>query len=192
MESKKEIMFVLRAQTGDKEAYNQLLKSIQKQLYWHIWNLVGDKNLTEDILQEIFVLIYKKLHQLKQPELFRPWVYRITTRETFRMIKKEKLYDEIITDCELLENISVPEEEDTLDEEIRKRIHLLINKLSPASSTVISLHYIGQLTIYEVAQTLNISANTVKSRLSYGLKSLRENILSDKLISQEEGFFNVH
>jgi RNA polymerase sigma factor (sigma-70 family) len=108
------------------------------------------------------------------------------------MIKKEKLYDEIITDCELLENISVPEEEDTLDEEIRKRIHLLINKLSPASSTVISLHYIGQLTIYEVAQTLNISANTVKSRLSYGLKSLRENILSDKLISQEEGFFNVH
>jgi RNA polymerase sigma-70 factor (ECF subfamily) len=192
MESKKEIMFVLRAQTGDKEAYNQLLKSIQKQLYWHIWNLVSDKNLTEDILQEIFVLIYKKLHQLKQPELFRPWVYRITTRETFRMIKKEKLYDEIITDCELLENISVPEEEDTLDEEIRKRIHLLINKLSPASSTVISLHYIGQLTIYEVAQTLNISANTVKSRLSYGLKSLRENILSDKLISQEEGFFNVH
>ena len=192
MESKKEIMFVLRAQTGDKEAYNQLLKSIQKQLYWHIWNLVGDKNLTEDILQEIFVLIYKKLHQLKQPELFRPWVYRITTRETFRMIKKEKLYDEIITDCELLENISVPEEEDTLDEEIRKRIHLLINKLSPASSTVISLHYIGQLTIYEVAQTLNISANTVKSRLSYGLKSLRESILSDKLISQEEGFFNVN
>ena len=192
MESKKEIMFVLRAQTGDKEAYNQLLKSIQKQLYWHIWNLVSDKNLTEDILQEIFVLIYKKLHQLKQPELFRPWVYRITTRETFRMIKKEKLYDEIITDCELLENISVPEEEDTLDEEIRKRIHLLINKLSPASSTVISLHYIGQLTIYEVAQTLNISANTVKSRLSYGFKSLRENILSYKLISQEEGFFNVH
>jgi RNA polymerase sigma-70 factor (ECF subfamily) len=191
MESKKEIMFVLRAQTGDKEAYNQLLKSIQKQLYWHIWNLVGDKNLTEDILQEIFVLIYKKLHQLKQPELFRPWVYRITTRETFRMIKKEKLYDEIITDCELLENISVPEEE-TLDEEIKKRIHLLINKLSPASSMVISLHYIGQLTIYEVAQTLNISANTAKSRLSYGLKSLRESILSDKLISQEEGFFNVN
>jgi len=191
MESKKEIMFVLRAQTGDKEAYNQLLKSIQKQLYWHIWNLVSDKNLTEDILQEIFVLIYKKLHQLKQPELFRPWVYRITTRETFRMIKKEKLYDEIITDCELLENISVPEEE-TLDEEIKKRIHLLINKLSPASSMVISLHYIGQLTIYEVAQTLNISANTAKSRLSYGLKSLRESILSDKLISQEEGFFNVN
>jgi RNA polymerase sigma factor (sigma-70 family) len=107
------------------------------------------------------------------------------------MIKKEKLYDEIITDCELLENISVPEEE-TLDEEIKKRIHLLINKLSPASSMVISLHYIGQLTIYEVAQTLNISANTAKSRLSYGLKSLRESILSDKLISQEEGFFNVN
>lgn len=68
---------VLRAQAGDGEALDELLKAVEEPLYRYISRLVGERAAAEDILQEVFIHIYRKLGWLREPELFRPWAYRI-------------------------------------------------------------------------------------------------------------------
>lgn len=166
----KQILLVLRAQTGDLEAYNTLLKSIQTKVYWYIWKLLNDKSLADDILQEVFIKIFRKLSLLRQPEFFLPWVFRITTRELFRHLKKQRIKYESSLEEDSIDTYNI--EEDKADIDVEK-LARLIDKLSPASRAVITLHYNEEMTIKEISDVLEIPTGTVKSRLSYGLKMLR-------------------
>ena len=94
----KEILLVLRSQSGDKEAFDELLKSVQTQLWRYISSLVGDREISADILQEVFLILYRKIGWLHNPELFRAWAYRIASRESFRYLKKEARWREHIRD----------------------------------------------------------------------------------------------
>src|SRR5262249_57471397 len=85
-----EIWWTLRAQTGDREAFDQLFRLAQEPLYRYIFSLVGARALAEDILQEVFILIYRKIRWLREPELFRPWAYRIATREAFKHLTPQR------------------------------------------------------------------------------------------------------
>ncbi|MBO0726930.1 MAG: hypothetical protein J2P52_15105 [Blastocatellia bacterium] len=76
MESaKEEIWLILRAQAGDREAFDRLFRLLQEPLYRYIFSLTGARAMAEDILQEVFLLIYRKIRWLREPELLRPWVY---------------------------------------------------------------------------------------------------------------------
>lgn len=176
MIKKEQLLFILRAQTGDKEAYNKLLQSIEKSLYWYISHTLTDKSHTKDILQEVFIIIYKKLPKLRDPELFKPWAYRITTREIFRFIKKRKLLNEHPMENDYFDTSSIDSEIEVLDLAIINILFDVISFLPPASRTVITLHYKNNLSISEISEVLNISTGTVKSRLSYGLKVLRDRL----------------
>ena len=182
-----EIRWILRAQTGDKGALNELLKVIQEPLYRYIHNLVGQAHLAENIVQEVFLLIYRKVRWLREPELFRAWVYRIATREAVKHLRREKQWSEQIRDEEFLnmlpDSSSSPAylnssfaDADSIFERI-DNLSDYIARLSPASRVVIALHYQNELTLEEVAQVLGLSVGTVKSRLAYGLRTLRQNVL---------------
>ena len=69
---KQEIFWVLRAQSGDKTAFDELLKAVQQPLFRYIYRLVGERALAEDILQDVFIIIYRKIRWLENAELFRP------------------------------------------------------------------------------------------------------------------------
>ncbi len=168
-----EIFLVLRCQSGDREAFDQLLKSIEIRLWRYISNLTGGGDLADDILQEVFLIIYRKIGWLNDPHLFRPWVYRIATRETFRILKKRSNWREDVLDDSLLESVIQPEPAIDLDMRILKRI-------SPASRAVLMLHYLEELSLNETANILDISVGTVKSRLAYGLRRLREQVITQK------------
>ncbi len=86
---KQEMFWVLRAQTGDARAFDELLKSIQAALFRYIYRLVGEHAAAEDVLQEVFLIIYRKIRWLEKPRLFRAWAYRIASREAFKRLKSE-------------------------------------------------------------------------------------------------------
>src|SRR3972149_299071 len=81
---------ILLAQAGDRGALGELFQGIQQPLYDYLTRLLGNSHLAEDVLQEVFVLTWRKLSWLRDPDLFRPWVYRIASREGFRRLKKER------------------------------------------------------------------------------------------------------
>lgn len=174
MESdKQEIRWVLRAQAGDHAAFNELLRAVQMPLYRYIYSLIGEASLAEDILQEVFVLIYRKLGWLREPELFRAWAYRIASRETFKFLKREKRWKEQEREEELL--LAIPAAE-LLATDALMQLPQLVAQISPASRAVIVLHYLHELTLEEVAEVLGIAIGTVKSRLAYGLATLRQQL----------------
>jgi RNA polymerase sigma-70 factor, ECF subfamily len=172
---KQEIRWVLRAQAGDREALNELLKRMQEPLYRYIFSLTGDASLSEDILQDAFVLIYRKLGWLREPELFRAWSYRIANREAFKYLRRERRWKEHIRDEEVLSDIAVPPREEFASE-LAARLPQLMAHITPASRAVIVLHYLHEMTLDEVAAVLGLAVGTVKSRLAYGLASLRQQL----------------
>lgn len=173
MRPEQENWWVLRAQSGDREALDELLNIVQEPLYRYIYRLVGERHLAEDILQEVFILIYRKLSWLQEPSLFRSWAYRIASREAFKRLKRERRWTEQIRDEAVLEAIPTETPEEAATPELIEQLPSLIARVSPASRAVLILHYLHEIPLSEVASVLGIALGTAKSRLSYGLSTLR-------------------
>lgn len=181
---------VWRAQAGDREALEELLQSVETPLARYVSRLVGEKALAEDVLQEVFFRIYRKLGWLREPALFRPWAYRIATREAFKALKRERRWKEQVRDEAVL--LSLPAAPAApRDSELVGRLPQLVARLSPSSRAVLLLHYLHELPLEEVAAVLGVSAGTAKSRLSYGLAGLRrllaEEATNDALTKERKG-----
>ena len=102
--SKQEAQWVLRAQCGDREALELLLRGVQPSLRRYLMRLVGASS-ADDVLQEALILVSRKLKWLDVPEAFHPWVYRVASRAAFRHLKKEKRWSEQVRDEVVLDDL---------------------------------------------------------------------------------------
>jgi RNA polymerase sigma-70 factor, ECF subfamily len=159
---------VLRAQSGDREALDLLLQEIGPPLLRYVSRVTGDRALAEDVVQETMILIVRKIGWLYDPSLFRPWAYRIASREAFRALRRRRS----ITFEPLAEQAGPVEE--SVDPWLRERIATALDRLSPASRAVVTLHYMEEMSLSEIAAILDLTIGTVKSRLAYGLAQLRK------------------
>ena len=166
-----ETWLVLRSQTGDREALDLLLRGIQDDLARYITSLMTGSSDAPDVLQEVLLKIVRKMGTLRDPSLFRPWVFRIASREAFAKLRAEKEWQLLIDPDTDANEIGAETQDDSMVSSID--IPRLIEKLSLASRSVIALHYMEGLTQTEIATALGLSVGTVKSRLAYGLTQLR-------------------
>ena len=171
--SERESWWVLKAQSGDREALNELFRSVQDPLFRYIVSLVRDQHLAEDILQEVFIRIYRKLRWLREPEAFRAWTYQIASREAFRHLNRERRWTDQVRDEATLAAVPSDEHESEFQRELIESLPQLVGNLSPASRAVVVLFYLHEMSLAETAAVLDIPVGTVKSRLAYGLESLR-------------------
>lgn len=171
--SDRESWWVLQAQSGSHEALDELFKRVQEPLFRYIVSLVRDQHLAEDILQEVFIRIYRKLRWLREPEAFRAWTYQIASREAFRYLNRERRWSDQIRDEATLTALPAGEHDGEFPREIIEKLPQLVDQLSPASRAVVVLFYLHELSLVETAAVLDIPVGTVKSRLAYGLASLR-------------------
>jgi RNA polymerase sigma-70 factor (ECF subfamily) len=166
MADAQERRLVLRAQSGDREAFDQLLLDLGPRLLRYVTRVTGDAALAEDVVQETFIAIVRKISWLNDPSLFRAWAYRIASREAFRLLRKSRRYVEPVEELALHEEPTDPWQ--------RERLLASLEQLSPASRAVVTLHYLEEMPLAEVAAILDLPLGTVKSRLSYGLAQLRK------------------
>lgn len=110
--SRSESYWVIRAQCQDREALELLLRSTQPWLCPYLYRLVGQDH-ADDVLQEVLILVCRNLKWLHTPELFRPWVYRISNRAALRYLKREKHWQEQVRDESLLEELPASEDAST-------------------------------------------------------------------------------
>lgn len=171
--SKQEAQWVLRAQCNDREALESLLRSVQPVLYRYICGLVGPFH-ADDVLQDVLIVICRKLPWLRTPDVFRHWAYRIASRAALRHLNKERARPEQVQDESVsLEQLPVPT--------VRPSAEMLeglldVDCIPPASRAVLVLHFQQELTLPEVAAVLAIPLGTVKSRLASGLAALRNQV----------------
>ena len=172
--SRQEALWVLRAQCDDREALQLLLRSVQPMLYRYLCSMVGASS-ADDALQDVLIVLYRKLGSLHAPELFRAWAYRVACRAAFRYLRKDKHWSEQVRDESVLAGVPTPElapSSDLLQEVLN------MNEISPACRAVLILHFQEELSLQEVAAILAIPLGTVKSRLAYGLAAIRKKLKS--------------
>ena len=169
--SQRESWWMLQALSGSHEALNELFKSVEEPLFRYIVSLVRDQHQAEDILQEVFIRIYRKLSWLREPQAFRAWSYQIASREAFRYLNRERRWNKQVRDEATLAAVSIDERE--FSRELIESLPQLVERLSPASRAVVVLFYLHELSLIETAAVLDIPVGTAKSRLAYGLESLR-------------------
>jgi len=166
---RQEALWVLRAQYGDRDALEQLLEAVQPSLRRYLCGLVGDLD-ADDVLQEVLVLVYRRLGDLENPEVFRAWALRIASRAGYRYLEKRKRWPHQPDDEAPLENVPAPNDRPSdalLWDALRS------DAISPASRGVLVLHFQEGLSLPDVAAILDVPLGTVKSRLAYGLAALR-------------------
>jgi RNA polymerase sigma-70 factor (ECF subfamily) len=170
-------LIVARAIAGDREVLDDILTALQRPLYGYIARLLTDRDTAEDVLQEVLFRICRKIVWLRDPELLRPWAFRIASRECFRMLRSQKRRGEEMLDVDTPgtgAGQSIPQEWEP-------RLLDWVDELPPASRAVIVLHYLEELSLHEVAGVLEISPGTVKSRLAYGLARLRRHMAGTQM-----------
>lgn len=166
--SDQEELWVLRAQCDDRDALEMLLGSVQRSLHRYLCGLVGASD-APDIMQDVLLLIYRKLDRLESPELFRPWLFRIASRAAVRHLKRRKRWTEETLD----ENATLTGAGEAVPALVVEDM-LATAAVSPASRAVLILHFQEELPLTTVAAILEIPVGTVKSRLAYGLAALRK------------------
>ncbi len=175
MTSEDETLWAVRAQCGDREALELLLRSVQPSLLRYVRRLAGDAD-AQDVVQDVLVAIARNVVWLVEPRLFRPWAFRIASRAAFSHLRRVRRRGIETADDELLASLPAPETPP--DNELLSEL-LDGDVLSPASRAVLVLHFQEEMQLDEVAAVLEIPLGTVKSRLAYGLKTLRQ-YLSEK------------
>lgn len=168
--SAQEALWVLRAQCGDRAALEQLLGSVQSSMHRYLRGIVGSTD-ADDVLQDVFVIAFQKLQWLEEPRLFRPWLFRIASRAALRHSKKRARRQE--SDDSVLASFFAPEERPPDDLLAGLSTSVAV---SPASRAVLLLHFQEEMSLPDVAAVLGIPLGTVKSRLAYGLETLRKHL----------------
>ena len=158
--------------TGDENAFAQLVRKYQKQVHALAWRKVGDFHIAEEITQDTFLQVYKKLETLKDPNRFSGWLYRIAARQCHAWLRKKRMQTQPLedTDIDLIEGVTysqyiAEEQAQAATEAQRGIVQKLLERLRESERTVVTLHYFGEMTCEEISKFLGVSASTVKSRL---------------------------
>ncbi|MCH7988834.1 MAG: sigma-70 family RNA polymerase sigma factor [Planctomycetes bacterium] len=174
-----ERLLVLQAQQNDHTAFQQLVKLYEKRLLYYIRRLVGDCDHALDILQDVWLTVFRRIGSLKSPEAFRVWVYRITHDQTVTLLRRHHGRIDVIEDC------STREIEDSSWNELEllenaELVHRELERLSPAHREVLTLRFLESMSLDEIAEVIDCSNGTAKSRLHYAKKALRSQIEGQK------------
>lgn len=171
---RRDTALIARAQLGDLSALDRLLASIQAPLFAHITTFVGDPDQAADVLQDALLTISRKLPSLRDTRWFRAWAYRIATRLSIRA-RRSRRHDALM-DLDALPDVPVGQEAVRLDADEVRALHAALDAVPRASQVVLRMHYLQDMTHVEIAEALEISPGTVKSRLHYGLTWLRQRL----------------
>ncbi|TCQ08180.1 RNA polymerase RpoE-like sigma-24 subunit [Serpentinicella alkaliphila] len=184
-----ENLLIQKSQAGDIKSFEMLIETYQKKAFNIAYRMLGNLEDANDVTQEAFVKVYKSLGKFKGDSKFSTWLYSIVTNASIDYMRKNRKTDVVYLDkkeedkmkIEVPDNINTPEH---LFEkkEIKRVIHDSINKLSKEHRTVIILRDIQGFSYDEIANILNCSEGTVKSRISRARGQLK-NILSQNVAS---------
>lgn len=166
-----DISIVQQAIAGDKEAFEQLLILEEEKLFYTALSYVGQKEDALDAIQEAACKAYLSVSQLKQPEFFSTWLFRILIHECYRLLKKgQKMipYEE----SELLNRLQ--HEENVVVNPID--LSEAIKQLNHSQQMAIVLFYYYDLPMKEISEVMEKPVSTIKTYLHRGKKQLKREL----------------
>ncbi len=172
MDSEKELgKIVHRCQEGERAAFEELFEIYQPRLKYYVRRLDSGGVNIDDILQDIWVTVFKKIHKLKDAQIFAVWLYRIARNKVYDGFRRKERF------------VSLPEEDEVpvsgggepvFDANDAEKLQKAMNELKPYHREVLTLCFIEQMSYESIADVVGCNIGTVRSRIFYAKQSLRK------------------
>ena len=166
--------------SGDDEAFSVLVQKYQKSVHALVWRKIDDFHHAEEITQDIFLQVYKKLPTLKDPRQFAGWLYVIANRLCIDWTRRKTLTVQSLEDTPTAEieksayTRYLSEQRQTEASEHRREIvKKLLAQLPENERTVVTLYYLGEMKVKEISKFLRVSVSTINTRLHRARKRLQ-------------------
>ena len=188
-----DLTLVRRAQSGDADAYDELVRRYQRQIYGVTYHMTSNHEDANDLTQEAFVKAWQALKSFKGDSSFFTWLYRIAVNRTLNHLKSLRVragkYSLSLNDLDVeaehhpelmaLVTDRTPRRAAVLAE-LKEKLNAAMQRLSEKHRTVVTLHDIQGLPHDEIAKILDCNTQTVRTRLFYARQQL-QGLLSDYL-----------
>ena len=179
---------VERAQRGDQEAFEGLVRMSANRLFAIAYRITRDHHRAEDAVQQTLVTIWDELPRLRDPDRFDAWTYRVVSRNSVALAKRESRSPGGGTIVRLLPDDAdasrAPDDIGSVAD--RDQIERAFRRLKPDHRAVLTLHHVAGLSSPEIADVLGIPAGTAGSRLHYATQALRAAIDADTRIDDHK------
>ncbi len=161
---------VERAQGGDVDAYEALVRGSTRRLYLTAYRIVRDADAAEDATQQALVAAWRELPSLRDPDRFEAWTYRLVVRAclTERRRHRRGGVREIPVD-----DLSITAADTVGETDLRDQLDRALGSIPADQRAVVVLHHYVGLPLVEIAQILGEPPGTIRSRLHHAKRSLR-------------------
>ena len=164
----------VRCQLGEREAFNELIQRWHGPIWQYVHSLTDDE-AAQDIVQDVWLRVLRGIGGLRDPARLRAWLFGIAHRTWIDTLRKK--YAVVIADIDEVDQRELPEPglSEDLEQELAAMEHEL-TRLPAIEREALTLFYLRELSLQEIAQALEIPVGTVKSRLHRARRLLRREL----------------
>jgi RNA polymerase sigma-70 factor (ECF subfamily) len=184
LEADSDMEIVRRVQAGDVAAFDRLIGKYRERVYGIIYNLTSNREDAADLAQEAFIKAFQSIHRFGGQSSFFTWLYRIAVNSTLSHLRKSRIrsffsLERINTDEPVSKEIvaaltdKTGVDRDAFVRELQEKLNDAMLKLSIKHRTVVTLFEIDGLSHQEIAEIMDCSVGTVRSRLHYAKQLLQ-------------------
>ncbi len=170
--------------SGKKDYFSILMEKYHNEIFKYVYNILGDYQTTEDLLQEIFLKVYKNLSKFsKDKASFRTWLYRISSNHTMNYLNS-KDYKNHYGALSYLDDFNTsgrnPEEELINEEKITLIKTIIAQKLKSKHQEIMYLYYFTGLTVKEISETTKIPEKTIYKAIKTSIEKIKKEVPLDE------------
>jgi len=172
-----EELLVLRCQRGNKVAFEALIRRREKALLYYIMRMVMDDQEALEILQEVWLKVIVNIKYLREPKCLSKWLYSIARSQVIKHYKRKHKWQEK-KEYKNLDEISGNDKDLGLEDV--DLIHYGLNQIGLKFREILTLFYLQELSLEEIASVLGVPLGTAKSRLYHARKVIRKAVGMEK------------
>ncbi len=173
-EQLEETWLVLRCQQGHMDAFEALVNLFERRLLYYVMRMVQDEASAWDVLQEVWIVVFRRITKLKDPRAFRVWLYRIAHDRAVSRVRQVRRRDRQDKERELAAGPEEDPVEDLAHIENVELLHAALQRLSPPHREALTLYFLEGMDYAQIAEVTRTSIGTVRSRLHYARKQVRQ------------------
>ena len=181
---------ILKIQGGNLDALGEIYDRHRHLVFRTALAICNDPEAAADLLQDVFLRLHRFAARIDPERPLEPWLYRVTANQTYTWVKRHQRWSHSLEEIAewLSSGVKFSPQYITEQDDESKRIQAAIAKLSLPHRVVVVMYYINDLSLHEIAEILEIPEGTVKSRLHYGRRALRNQLGLDSLSIRETGY----
>ncbi|MEX2173356.1 MAG: sigma-70 family RNA polymerase sigma factor [Pirellulaceae bacterium] len=168
-----ERVLVVRCQAGDEGAFAELVERYSPRLLYFLRKLLGPERgagQADDVLQDVWLAVFRYLPRLADPQALRAWLYRIARDRAFGVLRKSHRLEQTLGELDVPDEVP---EDNEFDAEDAAFIHAALDRLPTEQREVLVLRFLESMSYDEIARVTGLALGTVRSRLHYAKRALR-------------------